>query len=141
MKKNEENGPLWGCRVLIVEDDFLLASYCAMLFEKEGARIVGPAATVEKALALLRCETPDAALLDVNLNGETTLAVADALRVRGIPFVVVTGYGEDDLQSDALRDAPRLEKPIQAKILLKALAERISKERSTQQTSAQRPAP
>jgi len=127
--------------VLIVEDDFLLASYSAKVLENEGARIVGPAASVEKALALLGSETPDAALLDVNLNGETTLAVADALRVRGVPFVVVTGYGEDDLQSDALRDAPRLEKPIQAKSLFRAVAERISKERSTQQTSPQHPAP
>jgi DNA-binding response OmpR family regulator len=127
--------------VLIVEDDFLLASYSAKVLENEGARIVGPAASVEKALALLGSETPDAAILDVNLNGETTLAVADALRVRGVPFIVVTGYGEDDLQSDVLRDAQRLEKPVQAKILLQALAERISKDRSTQQTSPQHPAP
>jgi len=141
MKKNEENGPLWGCRVLIVEDDFLLASYSAKILEKEGARIVGPAATVENALALLRCETPDAAMLDVNLNGETTRAVADALNVRGVPFVVVTGYGADDLQSDILQKAPRLEKPVQAKSLIRAIAGRISKERSTQQTSAQHPAP
>jgi DNA-binding response OmpR family regulator len=127
--------------VLIVEDDFLLASYSAKVLENEGARIVGPAASVEKALALLGSETPDAAILDVNLNGETTLAVADALRVRGVPFIVVTGYGEDDLRSDVLRDAQRLEKPVQAKILLQALAERISKDRSTQQTSPQHPAP
>ena len=77
----------------------------------------------------------------MNLNGETTLAVADALRVRGAPFVVVTVYGEDNLQSDVLRDAPRLEKPVQAKILIRSVAERISRELSTQQTSPQHPAP
>lgn len=113
---------LSGFRVLIVEDDFLLASYIAKLLENEGCRIVGLARSVDKALALVDNSMPEAAILDANLAGASTAPVAEALRARGVPFLLVTGYGENDLGAEVLRQAPRLEKPVQAEAMIRTLS-------------------
>ena len=65
---------------------------------------------------------PDAALLDLNLNGEPATAVAVALRTRGVPFVVVTGYGEAQSSEPELQDTPRVDKPVNHHALVRALA-------------------
>ena len=74
-----------------------------------GHQIVGPAATVDKALKLAQEEQFDAAILDVTIRGGKVYPVAEALLVRGIPFVFASGYGDWDLP-EALRDRPRLTK-------------------------------
>ena len=84
-------------RVLVVEDEALVAMLVEDALLDAGASVIGPAATVAEALALLERETPDAAVLDLNLAGETSTPVADALAARGVPFVVATGYGADGL--------------------------------------------
>jgi len=76
-----------------------------------GCAIVGPAASAAEAEQVARTAQFDFALLDVNLDGETSFAAADALRDRQIPFAFVTGYGEQGVRPD-LRDAPVLSKPI-----------------------------
>ena len=63
-----------------------------MLLEGHGYRVLGPASTVAEALRLLAAERPDVALLDVNLRGETVTPVAEALRTRGVPFVLASAY-------------------------------------------------
>lgn len=80
-------------RVLLVEDEFLLADHLADVVTTLGATPVGPAASIGHALALIDC-TPDldAAILDVNLDGEQVFPVADRLAGRGVPFVFSSGY-------------------------------------------------
>jgi DNA-binding NarL/FixJ family response regulator len=82
---------LQGCRVLMVEDEMLVAMELETLIPEQGCAVVGPAATVERALVLLAQERPDAAILDVNLDGMTAAPVAAALRAAAVPFVLVTG--------------------------------------------------
>lgn len=75
-----------GLRLLLVEDEYLLASHLCEIFEELGAQIVGPAASVKDAMRLLdEVERIDVGILDVNLRGETTEAIADVLAVRGVP--------------------------------------------------------
>lgn len=80
-------------RVLVVEDEYLLADDLRQELADAGALVVGPAPSVAQALELLEAERElDAAVLDINLRGETVFPVADALTARGIPFLFTTGY-------------------------------------------------
>ena len=84
-----------GFRILVAEDEPLVAMLLEDCLLDAGATILGPVATVREALALAATERPDAAVLDLNLSGETCLAIADALAAAGVPFLVATGYGGD----------------------------------------------
>lgn len=106
----------------MIEDEMLVAMEFENLLQRQGYAVVGPASTVDRALALLDHDQPDAALLDLNLNGEPATAVAVALRTRGVPFVLVTGYGEAQSSEPALQDAPRVDKPVNHYALVRALA-------------------
>jgi len=100
-----------GRRVLIVEDESLVAMLLETILEDMGCLPVGPASTVEEGLAMAEGEsTLDAALLDVNVAGQQIFPVAEALRARGVPFVFSTGYGEGGLP-DAWRGQPTIQKP------------------------------
>ena len=126
--KNVASPPavLTGARVLIVEDDPLVANYLEELLGIEGCIVLGPASRVDEALSLIERERPGAAVLDLNLNGERTIAVAEALAARLVPFVIVTGYGADNVPDErVLQHAPRLGKPFRARLLLRVLAEAI----------------
>lgn len=114
---------LRGRRVLVVEDEMLVAMEFESLLQRQGCAVVGPASTVDRALALLDHDQPDAALLDLNLNGEPATAVAVALRTRGVPFVLVTGYGEAQSSEPELQGAPRVDKPVDHYALMRALAQ------------------
>ncbi|RIY02587.1 response regulator [Aureimonas flava] len=84
---------LSGQRVLIVEDERVAAEALTDAVRAGGGRVVGPVGSLEEALALLAGdEAPDAAILDVNLAGDTVFPVARALRRHAIPIVFVTGY-------------------------------------------------
>jgi CheY-like chemotaxis protein len=78
--------------VLIVEDDVLLGMAIGLCVQDAGYEVAGLAHSVEAALETLRRETVDAALLDINLQGELVFPVANALAERGVPFVFVTAY-------------------------------------------------
>ena len=80
-------------RILVVEDEALVAMLVEDALEEAGFGVIGPVRSVGQALETLEAEQPDAAVLDLNLAGENSVAVADALVARGIPFVVATGYG------------------------------------------------
>ncbi len=112
---------LAGLRVLIVEDELLLAMDYEEMLRREGFIVLGPVGRQARALALLERERPDAAILDVNLAGERSTAVAEALVERAVPFVVVSGYGEGTLPEPVLRNAPRLDKPVKAQELLRVV--------------------
>ena len=90
-----------GRRMLVVEDDYIIAQDMRGSLEQEGAVVVGPAGSTAGALRLIEAD-PDlhAAIIDVNLNGEKSFAIAAALQRRRIPFVFTTGYGADDIPAD-----------------------------------------
>ena len=106
--------PLSGSRILVVEDEYLLAQDLARALRLGGAEIIGPAATVSAALALLSgSAVTDGAVIDVNLRGQDAYPVADALLNRGIPFVFATGYDPGNIPS-RYDSVPRCEKPVRA---------------------------
>ena len=109
--------PLAGLRVLVVEDEMLVGDYLVMLLEDLGCDVVGPVPTIATALAAVRAERLDGVLLDANLEGVGSGPLAEELRTRALPFVVVTGYGSLPLVGDALNDAPRVSKPLDSAAL------------------------
>src|SRR5471032_1295768 len=104
------NSPFSGRRVFVVEDEMLVAWLLEDMLAEIGCAVVGPAASVDQALAMIDAEAIDVAVLDVNLNGEMSYPIADALDARGIPFVFSTGYHKDGLL-ERYRTVPTLQKP------------------------------
>lgn len=83
-----------GRRVLVVEDDYFIATDMAAMLTRAGAMVIGPAGNVDDALAALD-EAPDIAVLDLRLGDELSLPVADELGRRGIPYIFVSGTISD----------------------------------------------
>jgi CheY-like chemotaxis protein len=121
MPEHPDAATLRGRGVLVVEDEALVAMEFTSVLRQQGCSVIGPARNVARALALLAEQRPDAALLDLNLNGEPALPVAAALNDRGVPFVVVSGYGEAQSNGPELRHALRLMKPVLHRELVRAL--------------------
>jgi two-component SAPR family response regulator len=117
-----DGAELNGRSVLVVEDEFLLAMELESLLSQRGCTVLGPVPTIDQALTMLDRETPELAVLDVNLKGERATPVAAALQDRGVPFVLITGYSRIQLSEPELRDAPRLDKPVNGRDLRCALA-------------------
>jgi DNA-binding response OmpR family regulator len=103
---------LEGLNVLIVEDNLLLAEVTKMLLEDSGCRVVGPAGWLERGLELAQAGPLDGAILDINLHGEMSFAIAEVLCARSVPFIFVTGYEDRSIVPLAFRSAPRLDKPV-----------------------------
>lgn len=120
------HGPsLAGRRILVVEDEAIVAMLVEDLLDELGCVVVGPAARIEDALRCIESDEIDAAVLDVNLYGERSYPVADALAARNLPFVFVTGYGQSGLDRE-YRDRPVVQKPFTLEVLQSALARLIS---------------
>ena len=113
-----EPGPsLSDQHVLVVEDEAVVALELARVLTTAGAKVIGPAGSIEEAMALLDAHPVDRALLDVNLGGRLITPVAKALSHRGVPFVYLTGYQEPEVD-----DAPILRKPVPPNVLVSVLA-------------------
>lgn len=112
---------LVGRRVLVVEDDWLLASEITRVLEAANCVVIGPAPTVAQALAHVE-DAPalDAALLDINLQGQLSYEVADLLLARGVRFAFVTGYPKTMLPR-RFSDVPLYEKPFEPRRVLSGL--------------------
>jgi CheY-like chemotaxis protein len=103
---------LGGRRLLVVEDDYMIAADLASALQEYGAQVIGPAGSIENALDLLAADcTIDGAVLDINLRGKHAYPVADALRARGVPFIFTTGYDAWTIP-DVYAGVPRVEKPV-----------------------------
>lgn len=100
----------------------IVAWLLANMLEEIGCTVVGPVGSVARALEIIELEAPEAAMVDVNLNGELSYPVADALRARSIPFLFSTGYDRSRLREgyDAL---PMLQKPYHYSELERILTE------------------
>ena len=114
--------PLVGLRVLVVEDELLLALDLQAILEEAGCKVIGPAMRVDQALQRIAEEVIEAAVLDVNLGHETVFPVADALAERRLPFVFLSGYDRDTLP-ERFHDRPLLGKPYSISALLVLLQE------------------
>jgi CheY-like chemotaxis protein len=107
-------------RVLVAEDDYLLAEDMVRALAQLGAIVVGPVPDLAQALALLVDEPVDAAVLDIDLRGRLVFPLADALRQEEVPFVFATGYDVSAIP-EAYRNVPRWEKPFRPEDLVAAL--------------------
>ena len=114
------NKLLSGRRVLVVEDEMMVLMLIEDMLADLGCNSVTAAATIDQALALIDTQVFDAAMLDVNLNGNKSHVVADALAARGTPFVFCTGYSSLEIK-DAYRDRPVLMKPFPYETLVETL--------------------
>ncbi len=100
-------------RILIVEDEMLVAMLIEDVILDLGHEVVGPAMRLETALEAVETEKLDFAILDINLAGKQSFPVADLLADRGIPFIFASGYGTAGL-NDRYREAPVVQKPFAA---------------------------
>jgi CheY-like chemotaxis protein len=108
---------------LVVEDNYVLADALRYLLAGYDGVVTAIAPTVPRAFAALDAEAADVAVLDINLNGASVVPFAEHLRTAGIPFLFLTGYGDDpDLltRGPPRPPAPR-EKPVQADRLIDLL--------------------
>ena len=112
-------------RVLVVEDELMIRMLLEDMLGELGYTIAAQAARIDEALDAAKNAAFDVAILDVNLNGETIMPVAEALDARGTPFVFATGYA-DAVLPEAFRDRPMLKKPFQADGLDRSLQRALS---------------
>ena len=106
-------------RVLVVEDEWLIADEVCHQLLKAGSRVVGPAPSVQEALSFIDEDEVDAALLDYRLNDEDCYQIAEELAAHDIPFAFLTGY--DPKEIEYCRKHPCLQKPISTEILLRMM--------------------
>ena len=108
-------------RVLVVEDEYLIRMLLEDMLDELGYGVAAAVGTVSEARQFAANGEFNAAILDVNLDGEEIYPVADILAKRGLPFVFITGYGERSLP-EPYRGRPALQKPFQAEQLKSTLA-------------------
>ena len=114
--------PLSGISVLVLEDDYFLAEDSQRALKDAGARVLGPYRDFEETLAALQeGDCPNCALVDVNLGYGPTFEPARALRSAGVAILLVTGYDTAIIPVD-LKDAPCLQKPVEPRRLVSAVA-------------------
>lgn len=117
-----------GLKILLVEDQLVIAMDAEMMLSGKGASTIETAGSPAEALRKLSRFTPDAAVLDVNLGTETSLSVAEELSRRNIPFVFATGYGDNIMVPQSF-GAPTVRKPYDEAALARALNAAITRSR------------
>ena len=112
---------LGGTSVLVVEDEFRIATLVRDMLEECGCHVAATATCLDDAIEKAGSLACDVALLDVNLNGQPSYAVAKVLAERGVPFVFATGYASSHVPSQ-FRSAPVVQKPFIMRDLERALS-------------------
>ncbi len=116
------NHGLEGRRVLIVEDETLVSMLMEDILMDFGCTVIGPVARLDDAIKCAREEVAmDIALLDVNLAGKRSFPVADILAERGVPFIFVSGYGEQALEAPH-QNRPVIQKPFSPEAIAEVIA-------------------
>jgi DNA-binding response OmpR family regulator len=108
-------------RILVVEDEFLIALDIASVLEQAGITVIGPVRSVAEAMRAIESEEVTGVLLDAHLAGEPVGSIADALKAKSIPFAFVSGYGVEQLPAGH-RDVSLVKKPFTGQDLLAAVA-------------------
>ena len=107
---------LAGLKILIVEDDYFIATEMEEIVRGFGADVLGPVGRLDMARKVAQQVRPDGALLDVRLDGETIYPLADELIASGVPFILLTGYDTGSIL-EAYRTLPQLRKPVDSAAL------------------------
>lgn len=115
-----------GHRILVVEDEYFIADDLSRALQRRGAQVIGPVPDLATGLELAQREQLDGAVLDVNLGGDMSYPIADALEARGVPYLFTTGYDDWALSSD-YRSVCRIEKPFDINVVLTTLDELVAK--------------
>ena len=113
---------LAGLFILVVEDEVIVAMMLEDMLRDLGCS-VALAGSIEEALSFIHENTLDGVLLDMNVHGRKTVAVAEELANRSVPFLLVTGYGTGDGDPPVIKTAPRLQKPFSEDILGQRMAQ------------------
>ncbi|HEU4655434.1 MAG TPA: response regulator [Steroidobacteraceae bacterium] len=114
-----------GRRVLVVEDEFLIAIDLCHTLGKQGATVVGPIPSVQDALQLLdSLGQLDVAILDVNLNGQAVFPLAEMLAERKVPYIFTTGYDKLGLP-ERYRRVPMCSKPVQIETIVETVRQQL----------------
>jgi CheY-like chemotaxis protein len=113
-------------RILLVEDEYLIRMLLEDMLDDLGYAVTAAVGSLPEASALAKSQDFDAAILDVNLDGQEVFPVADIVAERGLPFVFVTGYGGSGLPTQ-YRSRPTLQKPFQIEELNKTLSAVLAK--------------
>ena len=113
---------LAGLSILIVEDEVMVAMMLEDTLQDFGCSVV-LAGSIDDALTFVRKHELDGVLLDMNIHGRKTIAIAEELATRSVPFVLVTGYGAGDGDPPVIKAAPRLQKPFSGTSLGQLMAE------------------
>ena len=121
-----EHTPLSGQRILVVEDNYLVASALQQHLEELGCTVVGPVPSLDEGMAMVEDENLTGAILDINIIGGTSAPIAHALRDRGCPFFFITGYTSPRLLPDSLTDCRRLMKPIDETVLERTIHQELT---------------
>lgn len=117
MSSIETDGPLHGCRVLVAEDEYFLANDLERALRQCGAHVVGPCSEFDDAFLQAARDHFDAAIIDINLQGQKAFPVADALTLHRIPFVFCSGYNAD-VVPERFRDVQLWKKPFDLAALM-----------------------
>lgn len=116
------DSPLQGLRILVVEDNALLAMTVDSILRSAGADVAGPVGTLSEAEQLASGETLSGAILDIKLNTEEVWPVARILVDRGVPFVFCSGHFDRDILPDEWSEYPILTKPTRARQIVEGVA-------------------
>lgn len=122
-----------GLRAFVVEDETLVSMLLEDLLEELGCTVVGTAAQVARALRLVDTIPADIAIIDINLAGEKSYPIAEALQSHHIPFIFATGYG-DSLLHPKWQHCPVIQKPYQKSDLERAMTQVLADRRNTDQS-------
>jgi CheY-like chemotaxis protein len=110
-----------GLRILVVEDNLLIAEVICDMLGEYGCEVLGPAPDLARGMALVDQDRPQGALLDINLGGTFSFPLAGMLEERGVPYVFITGYDEGALFPPEFRNVRRISKPFDARDVAEVL--------------------
>jgi len=119
-----QNG-LKGKRILVVEDEYFIASDLKQALVQYGATVIGPVGDLNKGLSLLDCEPLDAAVLDINLEGSASYPIADLLVENAVPYLFLTGYDGWSLP-EKYQANPRMGKPFTVSAVISAIEQLLT---------------
>lgn len=114
---------LAGVRILIVEDHYVVAEALRFLLGSYGGSVTATVPDLERAFRTLEDSRVDIAVLDIDLNGTSVVPFAQHLAAEGIPFVFLTGYGDEQLLPESLQGRPKFDKPVRDDQLVRGMME------------------